>query len=165
MYRRRENLDATGSDPGSAVAALPQREPAIGELIHQVGEAYARRIAPVPVPVERSYFGESDNAPAMAAGTTLAESGRWQAAADAWEAGISQAPKREAGQLAYNIAIAYEKLGRTELAQEWARKASEEYGNSQARTYLAELGKEKKDTLDIDTGGNIQMPGVNINKE
>src|SRR5690606_32386599 len=130
---------------------------------HLAGVEYARRIAPIPIPVSRSYFGESANAPAMAAGTALAEVGRWQAAADAWEAGISQAPKREAGQLAYNVAIAYEKLGYTDKAREWAVKASLEYDNSQARAYLVDLDivEEKQDTLDVGGGGQIQLPGVN----
>jgi len=164
LSRHNETWDATGPDPASAVAGLIRREQAIGELIHLAGIEYARRIAPIPIPVPRSYYGESSKAPAMAAGTALAESGRWQAAADAWEAGISQAPETEAGQLAYNVAIAYEKLGNTEKAREWAETASGKYGNRQAMTYQSELGilVQQEDTLDISGGGQIQLPGVNI---
>jgi hypothetical protein len=165
IARHNETWDGTGPDPSSAAANLPPREQALGDLIHLAGAEYARRIAPLPVPVTRKYFGESSKVPAMAEGAKLAEEDRWLDAAAAWEAAISGAPEKEAGQLAYNVAIANEKLGRSEQAEIWAQKAYEEYGNSQARDYLASLGEEeKKDTLDVDTGGGIQLPGVNISK-
>jgi len=154
LFRHNETWDATGPDPAQTMTNLIRRERAIGELIHLAGAQYSGRIAPILVPVTRSYFGQSGNTAAMAAGAELAEAGQWQEAADIWEAGISQAPKREAGQLAYNIAIAYEVLGQTEQAQEWAKKANEEYGNQQARAYLS--GLEEKRTLEIRAAGQMQ---------
>jgi tetratricopeptide (TPR) repeat protein len=166
IYRNRETWEGTGPDPASAAEGLPQRERAIGELIQLAGMEYAKRIAPIPIPVERKYFGGSGTDSALAKGAELAEADQWLQAADVWQAGISQASKSEAGQLAHNVAVAYEKLGRTEQAHEWATRASEEYGNSQAKDYLATLEEyeEKKDTLDIDTGGQINLPGVSIGK-
>jgi len=154
LSRHNETWDATGSDPASAIENLIRREQAIGELVHMAGVEFAQRIAPIPVSVSRSYFGQSANSPAMATGTALAEAGQWQQAADAWEAGINQAPDREAGQLAYNVAIAYEVLGQTEQAQQWAKKAAEEYGNSQAKAYLA--GIEENRTLEMRAQGQMR---------
>lgn len=139
MYRHKETWEATGEYPQDAVANLIRREQAIGELIHLAAAEYAQKIAPIYVPIPRKYFGGSGTVPAMATGSLLAEEGKWQEAADTWEAGISQAPKREAGQLAYNVAIAYEALGKTELAREWANKAQVEYGNGEAKQYLGDL--------------------------
>ena len=166
LYRHRETWEGTGPDPASAASSLPPGNQAIGDLIHLAGMEYAKRIAPIPVPVERKYFGGSGTDSALAKGAELAKAEQWLQAATTWEAGISQASKSEAGQLAYNVAVAYEKLGRTEQAEVWAKRASEEYGNSQARTYLATLEEyeEEKDTLDIDTGGQINLPGVTIGK-
>jgi hypothetical protein len=153
LYRNRETWEGTASDPASAASSLPPGDQAIGDLIHMAGLAYAKRIAPIPVPVERKYFGGSGTDSALAKGTELAEAEQWQQAADTWEAGISQASKSEAGQLAYNVAIAYEKLGRTEQAEEWAKKANEEYGNSQAKAYLP--GLEEKRTNRVKAEGQM----------
>jgi len=154
LYRHRQTWDATGPDPAAAMANLIARKQAIGDLIHLAGAEYSRRIAPIPVPVTRKYFGASATVPAMATGTQFAEQGQWQEAADAWEAGISQAPEREAGQLSYNVAIAYEKLGETDKAQTWAKRASEEYANDQATAYLS--GLEEKRTLETRADGQLQ---------
>jgi len=154
VYRHKETWDATGPDPASALANLIDRKQAIGDLIHLAGMEYSRRIAPIPVPVTRKYYGASGAVPAMATGTQFAEDGKWQEAADTWEAGIPQAPKREAGQLAYNVAIAYEKLGETEKAQAWAQRAAEEYANDQAKAYLS--GLEERRTLEIRADGQMR---------
>ncbi|MGY8815169.1 MAG: DUF6340 family protein [Gammaproteobacteria bacterium] len=154
LYRNRETWKSTGSDPSSAASGLPPGNQAIGDLIHMAGIAYAKRIAPISVPVERKYFGGSGTDSALVKGTELAEGEQWQQAANTWEAGISQASKSEAGQLAYNVAIAYEKLGKTEQAQEWAKKANEEYGNSQAKDYLS--GLEEKSKLETSASGQMQ---------
>jgi hypothetical protein len=163
LYRNRETWKGTGSDPASAASGLPPGNEAIGDLIHMAGLEYAKRIAPIPVPVERKYFGGSGTESALAKGTELAEAEQWQQAADTWEAGISLAEKSEAGQLAYNVAVAYEKLGRTDQAQEWADKASEEFGNSQAKDLLSGF-EEKKRSLETSGGGQIGNI-ININKE
>lgn len=154
LYRHKQTWDATGPDPASALANLINRKQAIADLIHLAGAEYSRRIAPISVPVTRKYYGASAAVPAMATGTQFAEQGKWQDAADTWEAAINQAPKREAGQLAYNVAIAYEKLGNTDKAQAWAKRASEDYANDQARTYLS--GLEEKRTLEMRADGQLR---------
>lgn len=166
LYRHDETWDATGPDPAQAAVTLIRREQAIGELIHLAAAEYARKIAPVYVPVARKYFGESAKVPALVTGSQLAEEGKWQEAADTWEAGISQAPEREAGQLAYNVAIAYEALRNPDLAREWAEKASVEYGNGQAKAYLAELDGQRslleRAKEQLRGSGGVQLPGVQI---
>ncbi len=162
VFRHRETWEGTGSDPASAMSGLPPPKQVIGDLIHLAGMEYAKRIAPIPMPVERKYFGGSGTDSVLAKGTKLAEAEQWQQAANTWEAGISQASKSEAGQLAHNVAVAYEKLGKSEQAQVWATKAAEEYGNSQAKTLLS--GLEEKRTLETKAGGQIGNI-ININKE
>ena len=93
----------------------------------------------MPIQIKRSFYGESDKTPALEQGSRYADVGSWQAAADAWESGINQAQPEEAGQLAYNVAIAYEVLGEFEKAREWAEKAYVVYGNGKARAYVSNL--------------------------
>jgi hypothetical protein len=166
LNRHNETWEATGPDPAQAMTNLVRREQAIGDLIQLAAAEYARRISPIYVPVARKLYSQTGQDTAMATGSKLVEEGKWQEAAAAWEAGISQAEKGEAGQLAYNVAIANEALGNMEKAREWANKAHVEYGNGQAKAYLDELdGKESmlsRAREQMRGGGSVQLPGVQI---
>jgi lipopolysaccharide biosynthesis regulator YciM len=52
--------------------------------------------------------------------------------------------------------VANEKLGRTEQAAQWAQKATEEYGNAQAKDILSGLEERKK--LETDASGQMGLP-------
>ncbi len=155
LYRNRETWESTADNEASAASGLPPGEQAVQDLIHLAGMEYAKRIAPIPIPVTRKdYAGTGETA--LAQGAKLAEANQWLQAADTWQAGINGASKTEAGQLAYNVAVAYEKLGRTEQAAQWAQKASEEYGNSQAKDILSGLEERRK--LETDASGQMGLP-------
>ncbi len=155
IYRHRETWESTADNEASAASGLPPADQAVQDLIHLAGMEYAKRIAPVPLPVTRKYYaGTGDSA--LAKGAEQAEAGQWLQAAQIWEAGISGASKNEAGQLAYNVAVANEKLGRTEQAAQWAQKATEEYGNAQAKDILSGLEERKK--LETDASGQMGLP-------
>jgi tetratricopeptide (TPR) repeat protein len=166
LYRHEETWEATGSDPAQAAVNLIRRDQAVHELTQLAAAEYARRISPIYVPVERRLYSQTGNDTAMATGTKLFEDGRLQEAATAWEAGISQSTKAEAGQLAYNLAIAHEAMGDMDRARAWAEKAHKEYGNGQAKAYLDELDGHQsllaraREQLRI--GGGLQAPGVEI---
>jgi hypothetical protein len=155
LVRLNENYDAVGPDPIQTRINLPRKEDAIGQLVAKAGLEYAKRIAPIPIPVEREYYGGSGETP-LAKGTELAEGEQWQLAAETWEAAISEASKSDAGKLAYNVALAYEVLGQTERAEEWAEKAQNEYGNSKAKELLT--GLEEKRTLETRASGQMGLP-------
>ena len=155
VYRHRETWESTGDNEAAAVTGLPPGDQAVQDLIHLAGMEYAKRIAPIPLPVKRKYYsGTGDSA--LAKGAEQAEADQWLQAAETWQSGINGASKSEAGQLAYNVAVAYEKLGRTEQAEQWAKKASEEYGNSQAKDILT--GLEERKTLETNASGQMGLP-------
>jgi hypothetical protein len=155
VYRHKETWESTGDNEAAAVTGLPSGDQAVQYLIHLAGMEYAKRIAPIPLPVKRKYYsGTGDST--LAKGTEQAEAEQWLQAAQIWESGINGAPKSEAGQLAYNVAVAYEKLGRTEQAEQWAKKALEEYGNSQAQDILT--GLEERKTLEKNASGQMGPP-------
>ena len=139
LYRQNDSWEASGVSLKEAVEKLINKGDATRALSRRVGNEFAHRIAPMPVKLKRAFYGKSDKAPAMELGSRYADVGKWREAADAWEAGIDRAPPKEAGQLAYNIAIAHEVLGDYPLAREWAEKAYVQYDNDKARAYVTDL--------------------------
>ncbi|NNE37909.1 MAG: hypothetical protein HKN08_06345, partial [Gammaproteobacteria bacterium] len=88
IYRHRETWESTADNEASAASGLPPAERAVQDLIHLAGMEYAKRIAPIPLPVTRKYYaGTGDSA--LAKGTELAEAEQWLQAAEAWQAGIN----------------------------------------------------------------------------
>lgn len=139
LYRQGDSWEASGVSLKEAVEKLINKGDATRALSRRVGNDFAHRIAPMPVKLTRAFYGKSDKAPAMEMGLRYADVGKWREAADAWEAGIDRAPPKEAGQLAYNIAIAHEVLGDYPGAREWAEKAYVKYANDKARAYVTDL--------------------------
>ncbi|MEQ8927045.1 MAG: DUF6340 family protein [Fulvivirga sp.] len=139
LIRETNTWTAAGASKKEALAALISKGDATRYLGRQAGRDYAFKIAPMPIRISRTFFGKSKKAPELERGSRLADVGKWQEAADMWESGISGSADKEAGKLAYNVAIAYEVLGEMDLAQEWAQKAYVTYGNKDARQYSSTL--------------------------
>jgi tetratricopeptide (TPR) repeat protein len=129
-----------------AIAALISRSAAVRELCAKIGHDYAYKVAPMPVTLRRVFYTKSKNSTELEAGGRLAEVGQWQEAIMTWESGIKNAIKpKDAGRMAYNIAVAYEVLGDLEKAYRWAQDAYVKYGNKQARTYAQQLSARMND--------------------
>lgn len=139
LIRETNTWTATGNSKAAALAALISKGDATRYLGRQAGSDYAYKIAPMPIRISRMFYGKSKKAPELERGSRLADVGKWQEAADMWESGISGSADKEAGKLAYNVAIAYEVLGDMDLAKEWAQKAYVTYGNKDARNYSSTL--------------------------
>ncbi|MTI40624.1 DUF6340 family protein [Fulvivirga lutimaris] len=127
---------AGGATLKDAMAQLIDKSAATRALSRGVGKDYAYKIAPMPVRISRMFYGKSKKAIELEQGSRLADVNKWQEAADKWESGISRAPAKEAGKLAYNTAIAYEVLGDLPKAKEWAQKSYVDFGNKDARDYV-----------------------------
>ncbi|MEQ8475050.1 DUF6340 family protein [Fulvivirga sp.] len=136
LLNKSNTWNAAGSTLKDALAALIDKSSATRYLSRNVGSDYAYKIAPMPVRISRMFYGKSKKAIQLEQGSRLADVNKWQEAADKWESGISSAPTKEAGKLAYNTAIAYEVLGDLPKAKEWAQKAYVDFGNKDARDYV-----------------------------
>lgn len=139
LLKETKSWSAVGTSTTDAVAKLIDKGDATRYLGRQAGIDYAYKIAPMPVRITRSFYGKSKKVPAMEQGSRYADVAEWDKAVDIWKDGIVTAEPKEAGKLAYNVAIAYEVLGEMDMAKEWAQTAYVKYGNKDGRTYLNTL--------------------------
>lgn len=143
FLNRTNTWRAAADSKAGALAALINKSEATQELARRVGRDYAYKIAPLPIRVGRTYYRKNKKAPVLERGTRLAEVGQWNEAINTWKTGISIADEKRAGQLCYNVAVAYEVLGELDIAIEWAQKAYTQYGNKLARNYVRILNDRK----------------------
>ncbi len=131
--------EAVGSNAIDAAALLISKSNANKHLAGMVGGDYAYKISPMPVRISRSFYGKSKHVPEMKTGTRYADVNKWEDAINEWKKGLAKAEEKEAGQLAYNIAIGYEVLGEYGTALTWAQDSYTKYGNKLARDYAHSL--------------------------
>jgi hypothetical protein len=139
MIDRKNTWEATGTSAFDAATALISKGKANKYLASQIGEDYAYKISPMPVSVSREFFGKAKHVSEIAAGTRYADVSKWEDAINTWKTGIAKAEEKDAGRLAYNIAVGYEVLGEYGTALTWAQDAYTKYGNKEARNYVAVL--------------------------
>ena len=139
MVDKKNTWEAVGNSPRDAIAALISKSNANKYLAARVGEAYAYKISPMPVRITRPFYGKSKHVSELETGTRYADVNQWTQAIDTWKSAIPKAQNKDAGQLAYNIAIGYEVLGEYGNALTWAQDAYTKYGNKLSRTYVYQL--------------------------
>lgn len=144
FYKESRTWSETGSSKRDAVAQLINKVDANIYLAREISADYAYRIAPQPIRVSRTFYSKSKKSPEIAQGARYADVGNWEKAAEVWRSGIEYAREKEAGYLAYNIAVANEVLGDTDLAIQWAEEAYTLYGNSKARQYAGILKRRQQ---------------------
>lgn len=139
VYQRKRLWEASAATITEALAGLIDKADATRYLGREVGVDYACKISPMPTRVSRTFYGKSKHVPEMEAGGRHADIADWEGAIAIWEKGLARAPTKEAGQLCFNIAVAYEVLGDWQNARHWAERSYVDYGNNEAHGYLAEL--------------------------
>lgn len=127
--------EAYGSSVQEALLQLISKRDATVYLGKEVGTNYAYKVAPMPIRITRSFRGKSKKSPELEQGTRYADVAKWENAIDVWKSGLDRARSKEAGYLAYNIAIGYEVLGDFDSALSWAETSYTRYGNKDARAY------------------------------
>ena len=128
--------EAYGSSVQEAILQLISKRDATVYLGNAVGTDYAYKVAPMPIRITRSFRGKAKKSPELEQGTRYADVAQWQNAIDVWKSGLDRARSKEAGFLAYNIAIGYEVLGDFDSALTWAETSYTRYGNKDARSYV-----------------------------
>jgi tetratricopeptide (TPR) repeat protein len=139
IYQRAHHWEASAANLSTAMASLINKADATRYLGREVGVDYACKISPMPTRVSRTFYGKSKHVPEMEVGGRHADIADWEGAIELWKQGLTRAPAKEAGQLCFNIAVAYEVLSDWENARVWAEKSYVVYGNDQAHAYLGEL--------------------------
>jgi len=139
VYPYTDSWRAVGRTPQQALEILIDNADATVAASEGAAVDYARRIAPSTVRIQRKFYARSKKVPAMERGSRLADVGSWDEAARTWEAAIPSAPSKEAGQLAYNVAVAQEVLGDFDAAVASARRAYVDYGLGEGLDYVEKL--------------------------
>ncbi|MBK6931187.1 MAG: hypothetical protein IPH12_10040 [Saprospirales bacterium] len=140
--------EAIADTERKAVANLPSQISVTRKVAFIVGREYGMRIAPVYIQVNRQYYPKAKGFKTqMEQAARLAQDGKWDRAADIWkkiEATAKDNPKA-AGRAAYNMAVMAEVNGNLDIAQEWAEKAWNQYGNKKARSYIEVIRQRQSD--------------------
>lgn len=135
------NYSAKGLNPVAAAAGLINRKEAVKTAGSQTGQAYAQRILPYWIRVNRDYYVKgSDN---FTVGTRMARTGNWKGAEEKWLKETSNTSGKIAGRACYNMAIINEINGELDKAIEWAKKSYEHYNNHLALGYINILKNRK----------------------
>jgi hypothetical protein len=139
MFAKNNRWEATGTSAADALAMLISKSNANKYLARAVGGDYAYKISPMPISISRPFYGKSKHISEVAEGARYADVNKWTEAIDVWKRGLTKAKEKEAGYLAYNIAIGYEVLGEYGTALTWAQDSYTKYENKKGRYYVYDL--------------------------
>ena len=93
----------------------------VKEVASQVGQAYALRIIPFWIRVNRDYYVRgTDN---FVIAKRKAQTGNWDDAGKLWEKETSSGDRKIAGRACYNMAIISEINGDLDAAIKWAQRS------------------------------------------
>lgn len=138
----------TGDTEQKAKSNLPSAYRIVEDISFDAGLDYGSRIAPTWTTLKRNYFSSAKGAydEEMKKAVRYVESGDWMKAAEIWQAVADQKNDMKAtGKAVFNIAVANECLGRLDSALDWATKAYNEHGVSEAKAYIDTLKMRQND--------------------
>jgi hypothetical protein len=118
---------------------------ALPRTAYAAGKDYVLRFLPSYYTVKRDMYkrAKGPGKHEFRAGFRRAEVANWDGAIELWNGVIDNAKRKTAGRACLNIAVAYEVLGNTDLALEWAQKSYEIYNNKLGRQYAKILLRRK----------------------
>ncbi|GLU43937.1 hypothetical protein Musp01_15610 [Muricauda sp. NBRC 101325] len=113
----------------------------LSEVAYSSGMDYASRFLPSYYRVRRDMYkkGKGRDKNTFDAGWRRTEVANWNDAINIWTDIANDRSSKSAGRAAYNIAVAHEVLGNTDMALQWARKSYEDYGDKLGRDYAKVL--------------------------
>ena len=119
---------------------------ALPETAYAAGLDYTSRLFPSFYRVRRDMYkkGKGRDKSLFDAGWRRTEVANWQEAIEIWTEIANDRSSKSAGRAAYNIAVAHEVLGNTDLALQWAQKSYQDYGDKMARDYAKVLLRRKR---------------------
>jgi hypothetical protein len=110
---------------------------ALPETAYAAGMDFAYRYLPSYYTVKRDLYkrGKGKTKKQFEAAFRRTEVANWQEAIEIWERALDNAKRKAAGRACLNIAVAYEVLGNTNMALEWAKRSYEDYKDKLGRDY------------------------------
>lgn len=126
------NFRAKGASKQQAIRNLPAQDAIIERAGRVIGDAYARRISPAWLRVQRKFY--SGGCPEFRMAKRHADLREWQKSADIWKTLVNDQRSRIAKRACYNMALGCEIFGDLESAADWASKAYT-LGLRDARSY------------------------------
>ena len=119
---------------------------ALPETAYDAGLQYSSRFFPSFYRVRRDMYkkGKGRDKHLFDAGWRRTEVANWKEAIEIWTEIANNPSSKSAGRAAYNIAVAHEVLGNTDLALEWAQRSYQDYGDKMARDYAKVLLRRKR---------------------
>jgi hypothetical protein len=118
---------------------------ALPETAYAAGMDYSRRFLPSYYTVKRDMYkkGKGADKHRFKAGYRRAEVANWSGAMEIWKELVEKAKEKTAGRACLNVAVAYEVLGDTDSALEWAKRSYEDYNDKLGRDYAKILLRRK----------------------
>lgn len=141
QYRSTSYLTFNGNGSGLTVAP-PE---ALPNTAYAAGEEYVSRFLPGYYSVRRDMYkkGKGATKHQFQAAFRAAEMAEWENAIEKWKEIERRGNRKSAGRACLDIAVAYEVLGKTDLALEWVKKAYQDYDDKIARNYAKILLNRK----------------------
>jgi len=126
-------FDAEGPSERAAVGNLPSTSFMVEEMGQVTGEAYALRIAPIYLMVDRQYY--TGGTTALKLGKRKVRMNDWDGAEKHWDVAMNNEKDKIKGRAMYNKAVSAEVHGDLDKAYELSRQAYDRYGNRKALRY------------------------------
>ncbi len=123
--------------------SLPPRN-ALPQTAYDAGRLYIQRFLPGTYSARRDLYkrGKMGSKKMFKAAFRRTETANWQGAIDIWNDVEKDGRRKNSGRACLNIAVAYEVLGNTNLAIQWAQRSYELYNNKLGRSYSKVLLKQ-----------------------
>ena len=127
-----------------AIARLPEYEKTYREAAYWTGYDYGKRIFPTWKRTARSYYvsGTEEFRKASA----KVDSSKYEEAIELWKKNLNHTDAELVSRAAYNIAFAFEMLGKIDMALKWARKSNEIKAKRRTIQYINKLEERRKST-------------------
>lgn len=155
QYRMFETVQfrAKGRSKQLAIANLPAQDAIIQRIGRVLGDAYARRISPASLWVNRHIYsgGNAD----LRRAKRLGDLRKWKKAADIWEGLVEHKRAWVAKRAAYNMAVASEIFGDFDTALDWTEH-SYTMGLNPARDYNRILHRRIREERILDHQLNLK---------
>ena len=147
-YKEQYVWDALARTKQEALVRMPDYDDTFLEAAYWTGHDYASRAFPVWEKNERVYYARGNDI--MKSASEKVENNNWKEAITLWKRNLSHYDDELVSRTAYNIAIAFEMMGKIDLAIKWAQKAYEINSKKRALEYYKLLKERKEELSELD---------------